>query len=68
MSADTAARTPATWASIDVRDWAMAAAFTAVMLMLARAAADQRAEQRMAQQHVAWLEGGWMDDWAGAWR
>ena len=58
----------ATWASIDVRDWSMGAAFTAVMLMLAWAAGSERAEQRQAEQHVAWLEGAWMDEWIGAWR
>lgn len=57
----------ATWASIDARDWAMVAGLAAVMVLLASAAGSERAEQRQAEQHVAWLDGAWMDDWQQVW-
>lgn len=55
-------------ASIHDRDWPMVAALALVTALLALAAGHERQEMRDALRHVEWIDGAWMDEWAGAWR
>jgi len=43
------------------------AGFAAVGVALGWAAGSERAEMRACREHVAALDGAWMDEWLGAW-